>query len=262
MQAFLNRPDFSVMCDHWKNIQSTYKDVYDGNLWCEFQTYKGDSFLSDSFTYGLMLNIDWFKPCKHTEYSIGAIYLTVMNLPRAVRFRQENVMLVGLMPGPKQPKHYLNSQLEPLVLELREFWNGIYLRVHGHKDPVRMQCALLCVACDIPASRKVCGFLGHSAALGCSKCLKQIPGTLGQMDYSGFDTSQWKLRTEDEHRKNVKSIRKCTTVKQQTVLESRFGCRYSILLDLPYFDPVRMTIIDPMHNLFLGTAKHMLKMYG
>ena len=35
--------------------------------------------------------------------------------------------------------------------------------------------------------------------------------------------------------------------------------RYSILLDLPYFDPVRMTVVDPMHNLFLGTAKYLIK---
>ena len=25
---------------------------------------------------------------------------------------------------------------------------------------------------------------------------------------------------------------------------------------LPYFDPTRMLIVDPMHNLFLGSAKH------
>ena len=31
--------------------------------------------------------------------------------------------------------------------------------------------------------------------------------------------------------------------------------RYSCLLQLPYFDPVRMTILDPMHNFYLGTAK-------
>lgn len=42
-------------------------------------------------------------------------------------------------------------------------------------------------------------------------------------------------------------------------MESKYGCRYSILLDLPYFDPIRMTIIDLMHNLYLGTAKHILK---
>lgn len=33
------------------------------------------------------------------------------------------------------------------------------------------------------------------------------------------------------------------------------------MLELDYFDPIRMTIIDPMHNLFLGTAKRMLMMW-
>ena len=60
------------------------------------------------------------------------------------------------------------------------------------------------------------------------------------------------------HRSNVDTIQRCTTVSQQSELESKLGCRYSALLDLPYFDPVRMTIIDPMH-MFLGTAKHILK---
>lgn len=30
-------------------------------------------------------------------------------------------------------------------------------------------------------------------------------------------------------------------------------------MQLEYFDCIRFTIIDPMHNLFLGTAKHMMK---
>ncbi len=28
-------------------------------------------------------------------------------------------------------------------------------------------------------------------------------------------------------------------------------------VDILYFDPVRMHLIDPMHNLYLGTAKHL-----
>lgn len=44
-------------------------------------------------------------------------------------------------------------------------------------------------------------------------------------------------------------------------LESELGCRYSVLLDLPYFDPVRMCPIDPMHNLCLGNSKHMIKLW-
>ena len=29
-----------------------------------------------------------------------------------------------------------------------------------------------------------------------------------------------------------------------------------MLLELPYFRPIEMLLIDPMHNLFLGTAKY------
>ena len=44
-------------------------------------------------------------------------------------------------------------------------------------------------------------------------------------------------------------------------MESDFGCRYSELLRLSYFDPVKMHVIDPMHGLFLGTAKKMLEIW-
>ncbi len=140
------------------------------------------------YTYALMLNIDWFEPFKHTTYSIGAIYLTIKNLPRTMRFKQENVLLVGLIPGPKEPKHDINSILAPLVEELLTFWKGVEITSCAGAL-VLVRCALLCVACDIPASRKVCGFLGHSAVLGCSKCLK-FPGKIGERDYSGFERLQ------------------------------------------------------------------------
>ena len=39
-------------------------------------------------------------------------------------------------------------------------------------------------------------------------------------------------------------------------MESRYGIRYSELFRLPYFDPIRSHAVDPMHNLFSGTAKH------
>ena len=41
--------------------------------------------------------------------------------------------------------------------------------------------------------------------------------------------------------------------------ESKAGCRYSELLRLPYFDAPKMLTIDPMHNLFLGSAKYFFK---
>lgn len=262
LKIILNRPGLCDLCNKWKNVatkKGVYRDVYDGKVWNRFKVYNGEPFLSSVYTYGLMLNIDWFQPCKHTQYSVGAIYLTIMNLPREIRFKQENVILVGLIPGPREPKHDINALLLPLVQELLRLWDGVEMEVLGNSVLVR--CALLCVSCDIPASRKVSGFLGHSAELGCSKCYKKFYGFLGQRNYSGFDRSQWVMRTAQEHRRNVSEIEKCTTLTKRNELESKYGCRYSVLLDLPYFDPIAMTVIDPMHNLYLGTAKRLITVW-
>ena len=37
------------------------------------------------------------------------------------------------------------------------------------------------------------------------------------------------------------------------------GVRWSELLRLPYFDPIRFITVDPMHCLFLGIAKWIVK---
>ena len=71
----------------------------------------------------------------------------------------------------------------------------------------------------------------------------------------------WPLRTNAVHRQNVQIVQQCNTKTKQSQKESQLGCRYSELLKLPYFDPPRMLIIDPMHNLFLGTGKRMLNIW-
>ena len=57
----------------------------------------------------------------------------------------------------------------------------------------------MCVSCDLPAGREICGFLGHSTRLGCSRCYKEFFGGAGTMDYSGFDRQNWRPRTKAEH---------------------------------------------------------------
>ena len=113
------------------------------------------------------------------------------------------------------------------------------------------------MGCDLPAGRKTCGFLSYNANLGCTWCYSDFgTGVFGKQNYSGFDRSKWTPRDNQTHRKNVQTIID-TTKTEQARMESLFGCRYSCLLQLPYFDPVKMlVIIDPMHNLYLGTAKY------
>ena len=183
-----------------------------------------------------------------------------MNLPRAVRFKRKNVILVGILPGPSEPRRDINSYMEPLVEELEDLWKGVR-NSRVILSPIIVRCALLCVACDLPARCKLCGFLCHSAKLGYSKCLKQFPGVVGSVNYSGFDRACWPLRTDSVHRTHIRMFGQCVTKSERNTMESQLGCRYSILLRLPYFDAPCMLTIDPMHNLFLGTGKHLLQFW-
>ena len=215
-------------------------------------------FLEDDSSLALMLNCDWFQPYKHVKYSVGAIYLTVLNLPSSLRNKLQNVCLVGILPGLREPKCDINSFIDPLVADLNRFWKGVEMTVKGNEKR-KVRCAILCVSCDIPAGRKLCGFLSHSACLGCTRCFKVFPGPVGDRDYSGFSRESWRPRSEGEDRKDVEEVLECRTKSERKIAESRLGCRYSSLLKLSYFDPVSMLAIDPMHNLFLGIAKHHLK---
>lgn len=148
---------------------SGLSDVYDGNIWKEFQSADGHGFLSSPNNYGLLLNIDWFKPFEHSTYSVGMIFL-VLNLPRSIRFRCENVILYGIMPGPSEPTLTVNSYLKPLVSSLLDLWSGVLLSVPSSNSKATFRCALLGVSCDLPAGRKTCGLTSYSANLGCSRC--------------------------------------------------------------------------------------------
>ena len=142
-------------------------DVFEGRVWKEFLDSDRDPYFSKAGNLGVMLNVDWFQPYKHTNHSCGVIYLVLMNLPREERFKPENVIMVGIIPGPKEPKGDINSFLKPLVDELIDFWDGVIsedLCLPG--GMLKLRVALLALCCDVPATRKCGGFAGHSAAKG------------------------------------------------------------------------------------------------
>ena len=158
LEQFLKRPTFMAKLESWRQRNVPHgmlADVFDGGIWKEWQYVDGKPFLAAPHNYAFMTNVDWFQPFKHSVYSVGAIYMVLMNLPRSERFKPENVFLVGIIPGPKEPKGNINTY-QPLVAELNKLWTGAKVKV-GTQD-VLIRCALLCVGCDIPATRKVCGF--------------------------------------------------------------------------------------------------------
>ena len=156
MQRLLMRSHFVEKCEIWRHHNSSdsaLRLIYDGKVWKDFQSYDGIPFLSEPLSFAFIPNIDWFQPYKHLSYSVGTIYLTVLNLPSNLRFHEDNIILVGILPGPHEPKLTINTYLQPMVDDLLEFWDGVTLNFpeRGNKC---VRCALLCVSCDLPAGRK------------------------------------------------------------------------------------------------------------
>ena len=208
-----------------------------------------------------MLNIDWFRTYKHVEYSVGALYIAILNLPRHLGYLKENIFLVGIIPGPREPSLHMNSFLEPLVNDLLKLWRGVEMnRCEGLK---KVQAVLLCTPCDMPATRKLNRFLGHSAQKGCSRCLKSFD-TLNfgeKPDYSGFVRELWPKRDNKNHKEQGIKWRQAKTLTEQHKIEKEYGVRYTELLRLPYFDTMHFSVVDPMHNKLLGTAKHVTALW-
>ena len=97
--------------------------------------------------------------------------------------------------------------------------------------------------------------------LGCSKCDKQFKrdGFGSKPDYSGYNEAHWTPREHDSHLEISKKHKKANTLQQQKEIEYNHGVRYSELSRLPYFNPIDCHLVDPMHCLLLGVAKHTLK---
>ena len=115
LERFVRRKGFVEQCEQWRerNVEGEYGDVFDGKVWKKFMFYNDKPFLSLPRNYAFMMNCDWFQPYKRrSDFSVGAIYLVLMNLPRDVQFKKENLFLVGIVPALSKEPASLNEFLQ------------------------------------------------------------------------------------------------------------------------------------------------------
>ena len=245
---------------HLLSIQKGYtpeleviSDVWDGRVWQSFGVDNSDCcYFKDLYNVALILNVDWFKPFKRSDYKVGGIYMNILNLPRTDRYKRKWTMLIGLIPGPNEPKENINAFLKPLIDDLIELWNGVPL---DSSTGTVIKGALVVVSCDIPAARKVCQFLGHKANKGCSRCEFEAQreyqhDVTSRMSY--FTTEDMVPRLNSTVRQQADEFLKARNKTEAKQIQKKYGIRWSELLRLPYFDIVTMTMVDPMHTIFLG----------
>jgi hypothetical protein len=210
------------------------------------------------------LCMDGFNPYQMKEagkkVTTGAIYMVCLNLPPAIRYKVENIYLVGIIPGPHEPSlHQINHLLFPVVNDLLELWHhGIFLnKTPLHQCGRRVRCALGPLVCDLPAARQMSGMASHSSRHFCSRCL------LKRDDIENLDFKEWPSRSQEQHRIIAEKWRDARSETHRDDLFEEHGLRWSELLRLPYWDPTRFVLVDSMHAFLLGALKrHVRDIWG
>lgn len=161
---YVKTKNFVRDCNLWRcrTIPDDYlADIYDGSLW---KSRTNDYLKNDHSLYG-MINVDWVQPFTHTTYSLGVIYAIILNLPRSMRFKEENVMILGVIPGPTEPSLHINTYLKPLVDDLEKLNRGMRLQDGSRYGNIYYFRVLGCSS-DLPATRKLGGFISYHAKQG------------------------------------------------------------------------------------------------
>jgi len=133
---------------------SEFERTYDGRL------------LAAPGTIALQLFADWYQKHAQGHHSVGLLWACVLNLPREERYELHNMLLVGVLPGPKgTSKAQLQGVLQVVRDELIELFKEP-LQLHGRSHRVYLHM----LVGDLMAVRPAMGFKGPTAAYGCTLC--------------------------------------------------------------------------------------------
>ena len=243
--------------DHSQPNAKVMPDIWHGSVWNNFKggVREKKSYTSTPGNLVFSLYIDWFNPYGNKmgkrSKTIGAIILTCLNLPPLERYRQENLYVYGIIPGPQEPKlDQINHLLQPLVDKFQEFLEGVWFtETHNYVGGQLIRAVIIPLIADLPALRKVAGFSSHALDLFCSFCMAS------KKNLNETDISKFQHRTHDEHIENSLKWKDSTSFTKKANITKEHGVRWSVLNELPYWRPIEFCTIELMHALILGNLK-------
>ena len=191
------------------------------------------------------LSIDFFNPY-HNKIagkvaSVGSIVLSCLSLLLNVRNKPENLCLVGIIPGPREPSgDEIDHFLRPLVKVMKESWaDGAIYRTHEYPHGRLVRSAIALSVNDLPMARKIMGIANYV----------DKNATKGNFD-------SWRVRTLKNVQEHAQKWRNATSPKERKRLYNKTGVRHSVLMELEYWDPTTMVPVDGMHIFFIGLLQY------
>ncbi|QRW10091.1 Transposase family Tnp2 protein [Ceratobasidium sp. AG-Ba] len=164
-------------CGRYESAPGVYADIFDGAHYKDLQRRQvvvgtdrlDHTYFSSPTDIALGLSTDGFGPFKSRKQTCWPLVAFNYNLPPSIRHRLENLICLGVIPGPNSPKE-LHTFLASLIDELEELAHGVAMYNTVHDRPFCLRGYLLACFGDMPATAKLMCMKGHNGKYPCRAC--------------------------------------------------------------------------------------------
>lgn len=270
--------------EHRRKRQSgRYTDVFDGSHYLGLLSkivpgarVKDRLYFEDARDIALALSTDGLCPFKKRKQSCWPILIYNLNLAPDIRFKLENLICLGVIPGPKAVKD-IETFLYPLVEELFELMHGV-AAYDADKDEMFVLCAFLILAFgDIPAIAKLMSMKGHNGKVPCRACeiiAIRSPNSQNSAHYTPlhrsrssepsqpYDPLHLPLRTHACMMSQARKVINARSNAEEKRLATLYGIKRVPLLSLvPSLDFPTSFPYDFMHLVWEGVIPNLLLLW-
>ena len=272
-----------------ESIPGVIKDIFDSE---NYQTLKskyvgidkklfGHRYFDDHRDIALGLSTDGFAPFNKRKSTTWPIILFNYNLPPDIRFHVNQILALGVIPGPKKPQDF-DSFLWPFLQELLCLARGVRSFDALGGTSFSLRAHLIAVFGDIPAMSMVMRMKGHNGASPCRMCEiqgLQVPDQPGTTHYVPLDRSSHPdiqrgnsgecikkydpynlpLRTHNGLLAQATEVDAATTIAAAGRLSKEYGIKGTPLLSYAHslFFPQSFPY-DFMHLIWENTIKNLI----
>lgn len=195
------------------------------------------------------------------NYSVGAVYVSILNLPRHLSSKKQWTILSIVMPPQEPSKDGMNNIIRPLVDDLLLLERGILVNVVGRPRPERLHMQVLYFAADLPASIKLAGCTSYASNDNpCVHC------SVKKRDFNQSAAFNWRRKCGNTDGvdisvvpdKSSRDLLKAAAMYRISDADNRrrilkkYGVRWSEFMRLSSFEHSAWSPPDSMHNILLG----------
>lgn len=268
----------------------TIKDMMDSTLYRSLLEKKAavnerelpHRYFEDDRDLALGLSTDGFAPFKRRTKTAWPLILINYNLPPETRSLLQNVLGLGVIPGPKKPADF-DSFLWPLAQELLHLAVGVHAYDSLSDDFFALRAYLILVFGDIPAISMVMRMKGHNGFCPCRMCsIKgvRIPDSRNKTLYVPlhrahhpdtcpdpaavhiYDPRQLPLRTHEEYIKQAQELQfACSGVEEERLAKLYSIKGIPLLSTLPSLSFPDSFPYDFMHLLWENVVKNLMQLW-